>query len=333
MKNILHLVLKFPNITSIMVNEKKTDTITEHRNLCELNNRLIWGQDSDKKISGLAEKNRNRIKQQINDGINTYAFFLADKKGEKELYVGKMLNVYDKGEVKQNSDLINYIPSYYSYKVGTAEDKNNLFVDVKTFLKINKKYLSDITIESNKKNIMEIKNNTPVFLVNIDDKLDSLLNELLIDKEMKFQNEVELEEVPDSITVTDEPKEKPKKSNGSDASYYRRNPRISKTAIVDVKYQCEVDKDHKHFISKFTSQNYVEAHHLIPMEYQEKFDCSIDIEANVVSLCVCCHKKLHHGKYEEIKPLIERLYDERINRLNKCNINLAKEKLLTYYQK
>ncbi|MCI2160978.1 MAG: hypothetical protein LKK39_03545 [Oscillospiraceae bacterium] len=72
MKLPLHLILKFPNTCGVA--ENRTNTIEEHRALCEANNRLIWEESSQRTSSGVAEKNKKRIKQQIHDGINTYTF-------------------------------------------------------------------------------------------------------------------------------------------------------------------------------------------------------------------------------------------------------------------
>ncbi|WP_240660885.1 hypothetical protein [Peribacillus frigoritolerans] len=80
----LHLVLKFPNDISIEVDGMLSDTITEHRELCEAENRLIWGQSSDRFVNGVAERNRKRMKKQIDYVINTYSFFLANNKGKRE---------------------------------------------------------------------------------------------------------------------------------------------------------------------------------------------------------------------------------------------------------
>jgi predicted HNH restriction endonuclease len=332
MAKALHLILKFPNDTTLAVGGKKTDTITEHKQLCESKNRLIWGQGSKRKISAVSEKNRERIKKQIKNNTETYAFFLANNKGQRELYVGKMINVYDKGEIPAGSPLTNYIPSYYASNVGTPADNNNLFVEVTTFFRIDSVYLDSITLESNGKNILDINNSSSVFLVNITEDLEKLLIELLTNPEENFQYQVEQEDVPDDITVEDQPKAKPPKISGSGTSSYKRDSKTSKKAIVTAKYKCEIDPSHEYFVSKVTGKNYVEAHHLIPMEFQDDFEKSIDVEANIVSLCVYCHKKLHHAPYEVIEPLIEKLYDDRIDRLRDCDIELTKAKLLSYYK-
>lgn len=151
MEKALHLILKFPNDTTLVVGGEKTDTIKEHKQLCESKNRLIWGQGSQRKSSGVAEKNRNRIKKQIKNDINTYSFFLANNKGERELYVGKMMNIYDRGVIPVGNPLTYFIPSYYASSVGTPADKTNLFVDVTTFYKVDSSYLDNIKLENNGK--------------------------------------------------------------------------------------------------------------------------------------------------------------------------------------
>ncbi|MEW9501133.1 HNH endonuclease [Jeotgalibacillus marinus] len=293
---------------------------------------MIWGQGSQRKSSGVAENNREIIKKQIKKDINTYTFFLANNNNQRELYVGKMVNIYDKGEISADSPLTNFIPSYYASRVGTSADDNNLFVDVTTFFKVDSNYLDNIKLMSNGKEILSIKNSSSVFLVNIDEKLEKLLIEILSNSETNFQYQAEQENVPDDVTVEDIPKNKPSITLGNGTSSYKRDSRISKTAIVTAKYKCEIDAIHKDFISRVTGKNYVEAHHLIPVEYQDDFTNSIDVEANIVSLCVGCHKKLHHATSTDIKSLIEKLYNSRIKRLKDCDIELTKAKLLSYYK-
>jgi len=326
----LHLAFKFP--VDYTISEGKTNTIMEHKELCETKGRLIWGQGSKRKNSAVSEKNRERIKKQIKNGNETYSFFLANNKGKRELYVGKMTNIYDKGEISDDSPLKDFIPRYYACNVGTPDDIDNGFVDVTTFFRIDTKYLDNITLESNGNKILSVNNSSSVFLVNINEKLEKLLIELLRNPEAKFQYEVEQEDVPHIVTADDRPKTKPSKTSINSLISYKRDSKTSKKAIILARYLCEIDSSHKDFISKVTKENYVEAHHLIPMEFQDNFAQSIDVEANIVSLCVGCHKKLHHAEYGVIEILIEKLYDNRFGRLKDCNIGLTKEELLSYYK-
>jgi hypothetical protein len=331
MTNALHLVLKFKN-EKFEINERKTNTIAEHKQLLESKGRLIWGQGSRRKVSGVAEKNRGRIIQQIKQRVSTYTFFLANNNGMKELYVGRMTNIYDRGEITLASKLKDYIPNYYSINVGTDLDEEILFVDVTTFFKIDSKYLNNIKLESNHENILSIRNSSSIFLVNIDEELENFLANISNNIEENYQYQVEQEVISEDIILEDRPKDKPIKTLENGTTTYKRDVKTSKNAIVMARYLCEIDQDHKNFTSRVTGKNYVEAHHLIPMEYQDDFESSIDVEANIISLCVNCHKKLHHGEFVDIEPMLEKLYRDRINRLNDCNVNITKDKLLKYYK-
>ena len=68
------------------------------------------------------------------------------------------------------------------------------------------------------------------------------------------------------------------------------------------------------------------------MQFQDLFENSLDVEANVVSLCVACHKKLHHVMFSEKEELVAYLYEQRKNRLAKCDVNITKETLLELYE-
>lgn len=152
-------------------------------------------------------------------------------------------------------------------------------------------------------------------------------------EEARFQYQVEKEKMPASIIMIDKPKEVVQKSNKNGTSY-ERDPATSKRAIVYANFFCENNSNHNDFISRITNKNYVEAHHLIPMEYQDEFkNTSIDVEANIVSLCVTCHAKLHHASFSSIRSMLEKLYDERIKRLNDCGLNISKSDFLNFYKR
>lgn len=105
----------------------------------------------------------------------------------------------------------------------------------------------------------------------------------------------------------------------------------SKTIKDKAKYQanylCELemglndDEKNRLFIERSTNKNYVEGHHLIPMEYAKMFNYSLDVEANVICLCPSCHRLLHHGLNEERRVFIEKLYSNRIKRLESCKLD------------
>lgn len=130
-------------------------------------------------------------------------------------------------------------------------------------------------------------------------------------------------------------KDKRKSNNIIVKSGYVRDAMVREIALQLANFQCEINKGHDTFISNTTSQNYVESHHLIPMEYyySDEFKHSIDNEANIVALCPNCHSLLHHGKFEDKKKILEKLYYEHTENLKKAGINITLDRLLEMYEK
>lgn len=100
-------------------------------------------------------------------------------------------------------------------------------------------------------------------------------------------------------------------------------------AIVNANYLCEYNTEHDSFIRKSNDKRYTEAHHLIPLKFQDDFEYSLDVPANIVSLCSDCHNKIHYGKNQE--EVLKSLYLIRKKELEKYNICCSYEQLCKYY--
>ncbi|MCD2347197.1 HNH endonuclease [Clostridium guangxiense] len=164
-------------------------------------------------------------------------------------------------------------------------------------------------------------------------KLSQILS-LLEDKKkqynMSYQEKVLLAVVPNE-NFEDVPKDK-NKLGKSIINQWARDPVVAKRVLISAKFKCTIDPNHEYFKAKSTGENYVESHHLIPMGYQEKFDKSLDVEANIVSLCVVCHKKLHHAELSDKKDMLYILFKQREERLKKCGISIKFDELLELYK-
>lgn len=75
-----------------------------------------------------------------------------------------------------------------------------------------------------------------------------------------------------------------------------RDRQTAINALSLAKYECEIDNEHPTFIRKNTELKYTEPHHLVPLCYSDRFDVSLDVEENIVSLCSNCHNQIHYGK-------------------------------------
>lgn len=104
-----------------------------------------------------------------------------------------------------------------------------------------------------------------------------------------FQNEV----VPESIEQT--------------IRRIKRNPQIAQDALKRSGYVCEMLPDYPKFISRSSQHPYLEAHHLIPIGIQPKFESSLDVQENICILNPYAHKMVHHATYSEIRDHIKKL--------------------------
>ncbi|MDD7578231.1 MAG: HNH endonuclease [Elusimicrobia bacterium] len=112
---------------------------------------------------------------------------------------------------------------------------------------------------------------------------------------------------------------------------YPRDIRKKANAIRKANFLCGISNNHPLFKSRTTHQNYVEGHHLIPLKQWDNFLFSLDVEANIVVLCPHCHKMLHHGTKEDIRPLLDLLFQKRKQALADKGIQLTWEQLCSYY--
>lgn len=118
--------------------------------------------------------------------------------------------------------------------------------------------------------------------------------------------------------------------NSGNRKIYPRNKQTAINALQNANFCCEFDSKHKSFISKSSGKNYMEPHHLIPMSESDNYSVSLDVEANIVSLCSHCHNQIHYGYDKD--DLIKKLYNDRIHRLKKVGIDISLQDILDIYQ-
>lgn len=111
---------------------------------------------------------------------------------------------------------------------------------------------------------------------------------------------------------------------------YPRDPKVAAHALELANHSCEIDGAHLTFIKKSNGLPYTEAHHLIPLQFFERFDVSLDVEENVVSLCSNCHNEIHYG--ENAKALISKLHADRKEKLEYAGISVELDDLLDMYE-
>ena len=88
-----------------------------------------------------------------------------------------------------------------------------------------------------------------------------------------------------------------------------------------------------YFTSKKENENYVEVHHFIPREFSSEFEHTIEVLENYVTLCPCCHRKIHHAIDKERKHMILAIYNKRKKLLEDIGIKIPNEnKVMEFYK-
>ncbi|MDX5933160.1 HNH endonuclease [Acidithiobacillus thiooxidans] len=92
---------------------------------------------------------------------------------------------------------------------------------------------------------------------------------------------------------------------------YARDRNVALRRMKLSNYSCEFDPKHKLFISRFSHQRYLEAHHLVPMGMQVYFSQSLDTVDNVFCLCPYCHRAVHHAEEAIARDILGILASKR----------------------
>lgn len=132
------------------------------------------------------------------------------------------------------------------------------------------------------------------------------------------------------LSSIDSPVEVPESDIINGERIYKRNKIVALNALNAANYSCEGQCKNILFLKRNTEHFYTEAHHLIPLKFQDRFNNSLDVEANIISLCPMCHRLLHYG--QDNSNLLESLFLQRVKRLKKCGIEITFEKLLSFYE-
>ncbi len=116
---------------------------------------------------------------------------------------------------------------------------------------------------------------------------------------------------------------------------YKRNPLLGKIAIQKAYYCCEKDVRHETFESEKTRKNFMEAHHLVPVKYQQniwnKYKINVDCVENIVSLCPTCHRAFHNGTKEVKRQMVENIYEKLLPRYKSIGFEITLEEIKKLY--
>jgi len=147
-------------------------------------------------------------------------------------------------------------------------------------------------------------------------------------KDSTFQQMIQTSGKP--VVLADGPIERGQASQSKGFVRWTRTPEIARQVCEEKSYVCEVGA-HPTFVSRASNKPYVEAHHLIPVGYQDEFKYSLDVPENILILCPLCHRVFHHSQPECRDVILEKFYHERSAGLAARGIEISLAKLKEYY--
>lgn len=127
------------------------------------------------------------------------------------------------------------------------------------------------------------------------------------------------------VSSLDIPVVAPESQTVNGTKRWRRSPIIKVQSLEMAAYRCEINSEHETFICKSTDKMFMEGHHAIPMKYQDNFDFSLDVYANIICLCPVCHRMMHYGRSCDKERYIDKIYLTRVERLIKSGLDISKD--------
>lgn len=116
---------------------------------------------------------------------------------------------------------------------------------------------------------------------------------------------------------------------------FKTQKKIRDSVLENANYLCDCH-DKKHFYFESTDlHNYVEGHHIVPMNRQEEYyfdkNINLDIINNIVPLCPNCHCQIHLGSRQARIKIISELFVRNKAKLLSFNPDLTLSILASYY--
>ncbi len=184
---------------------------------------------------------------------------------------------------------------------------------------------------------LSIYNKEPEVILSLDEELeednDANVSDLTLDEELQRKILTSFVYDVNSEKFRRQNNRRPVPAGAGRGNRYKTNPRISKTALALAECKCQCHpNEHVTFMSKL-GQQYMEAHHLIPMCAQKDFDINLDRIENIVSICPICHSAIHLGADSVRLEILKTLYDMKIDDLREAGLDISFGDLYTKYYK
>lgn len=163
------------------------------------------------------------------------------------------------------------------------------------------------------------------------------LNDLIIEIDSDTVEVDEDIEVPEVVEWLPEYKLPPRTIfNSRGKKVYTTKKKYKEKAMENHEYLCACgDNKHYYFTSSATGKNYLEGHHMIPMENQTQYwnekQINLDCTLNIIPLCPHCHEKIHKAVPTEKMEIISQIYNTYRAALTEIDSDLTLAKFAALY--
>jgi len=123
-------------------------------------------------------------------------------------------------------------------------------------------------------------------------------------------------------------------SNGKKVFKTKRKYKLN--SIIKYNYLCGCDNEkHLYFKANTTKENFVDGHHMIPMEFQQQYwseyKTNLDCTDNIIPLCPHCHGKIHKAIKEQRNEVLAEIFSKYQTNLFKVDPGLTLSKFASFY--
>lgn len=116
---------------------------------------------------------------------------------------------------------------------------------------------------------------------------------------------------------------------------FKTQKKIRDYVLKQTNYLCGCHNSKHFYFESVALHNYVEGHHIIPMNRQEEyyFNCNInlDVSDNIIALCPNCHCQIHLGSKKARLKILGEIYIRNISKLRNINDKISLSLLASYY--
>ena len=263
-------------------------------------------------IKELIKKTKSAIQEEATMAKNIILNYNFDVISNKYRPSG----VYNKNMVTDNAKIL-YISHYIN---------ETIFIDFQDFIhKVIKEYEKIEDIDCGKVYQFIFKSHKDIYELSYINLFNPEYDDNVpISKGLSAEEESKILEDVQKTTVIEDIEQRRKSSSV-----------LKKKALERVGYKCELENFCKcashYFTNKKNGKNYVEVHHLIPREFSNDFENSIEQIENYVALCPRCHKFIHFAVDRERKMALNYLYSNHIGGLELKGIGVTEDQFKQYY--